>query len=104
MGYETRYSLELDTWCGDIMEDLLETVEEAKYAFDANGESEAPVKWYSSERDMREFSKRHPFVLFTLSGEGEESGDLWKAYFRDGLMQLAKADISYAPFNSDSLI
>ena len=103
MGYETRYSLELDTWSSDIMEDLFETVECAKHALDENGESEERTKWYSRERDMREFSKKHPHVLFTLSGDGEEAGDLWKAYFRDGLMQMSKAEISYEPFNPGSL-
>lgn len=44
-------------------------------------------KWYEHEEDMAKFSAAHPGVLFTLDGEGEEAGDVWRKYFRDGLVQ-----------------
>ena len=43
-------------------------------------------KWYEHEADMAKLSAAHPGVLFTLDGEGEEA-DVWRKYFRDGLVQ-----------------
>ena len=39
------------------------------------------VKWYYEEEDMLKLSKLFSSVLFTLSGKGEESGDVWKKYY-----------------------
>ena len=45
----------------------------------------------------------HPKVVFELSGEGEEAGDLWKAYFKDGKMQMCKAKIEYDNFDESQM-
>ena len=50
-----------------------------------NGEEADP--WYDHEMDMKEVSLAWPGVLFTLRGYGEEPGDEWVEYHRDGLMQ-----------------
>lgn len=42
------------------------------------------MKWYDSDADMKNLSKNYPALLFTLSGEGEDSGDIWRAYYRNG--------------------
>ena len=44
---------------------------------------------------MKTFSEKYPLVLFIISGEGEESGDLWKAYIRNGMMQRAQATFAF---------
>jgi len=36
------------------------------------------IKWYDHRKDMLKLSLEFPDVLFTLSGAGEEPGDLWK--------------------------
>jgi len=69
-------------------------------AYDDNGES---LKWYDWKEDMKGFSKKYPETLFTLIGKGEESGDLWKAYFKDGKMQLVEAQITYEKFDLEKL-
>jgi hypothetical protein len=45
-----------------------------------------------------------PTVLFTLKGEGEESGDMWFKYFKNGKMQVAMARIEFDSFNEGKLI
>ena len=59
--------------------------------------------WSNHEADMRALSRRYPHVLFTLSGAGEEGGDLWRKYFRDGRMQVVHARIEYPEFDPEKL-
>ena len=66
--------------------------------FDSEG-----VKWYDNEKDMLALSKAFPGILFTLHGEGEESGDIWNKYFLNGKMQVAKAEFAIAEFDPDLL-
>ena len=60
-------------------------------------------KWYDHEADMKIFSALFPEVLFMLRGEGEESEDIWMKYFQAGKMQIAKATISFEPFDEKKL-
>lgn len=60
-------------------------------------------KWYDWQDNMRALSKQFPFVTFHLHGEGEENGDIWDAHFRNGKMQLCKAQISIEPFDESKL-
>ena len=53
------------------------------------------MKWYSHEEDMIALSKKYPNVLFSLQGEGEEPGDIWKAWYRNGRSVTAKAQITF---------
>lgn len=87
----------------DTIADLRDTNEEAKYALDNDGSSTQETKWYDWEKDMREFSKKYPTALFTLSGKGEEAGDIWKAYFINGKAQIAKARIVIDEFDPKKL-
>jgi hypothetical protein len=116
MGYYTNFSLKVHLLIGGKVADLvddapLEAVikdlrarnENAAFALDDNGFTEERCKWYDYAVDMGLFSLKYPNILFTLSGEGEESGDIWKAYFLNGKMQLAKAEVQIAPFDPEKL-
>lgn len=60
-------------------------------------------KWYEHEAEMRRVSARFPGVLFKLSGEGAESGDIWTKWFRDGKMQHGKTTIVLDEFDEGKL-
>lgn len=104
MGYYTYYSLEVigeDT--ENVIKELRSENDNAEYAFTESGDSYDSLKWYDYEKDMRSFSTRFPDLIFKLSGEGEEPGDLWIRYFKNGKMQYSKAIITYEPFNEGKL-
>lgn len=60
--------------------------------------------WYDWREDMKEFSLRHPGVLFTLEGEGSSPGDSWIAYFKDGKMQECRAKITYDEYDPEKMV
>lgn len=61
------------------------------------------AKWYKHTDEMTELSKEFPNVLFKLHGEGEDSGDIWDAYFMNGKMQYCPARIMCPPFDRNKL-
>lgn len=71
--------------------------------FSPNGWSTDQLKWYEWESDMMEASARMPGVLITLTGSGEEDGDLWRAYFLDGRVQSVRPSIEFPPFDPAQL-
>lgn len=122
MGYYTRYTLETSGQPDDIRE-IIEGVDvegnpatvykitprtcedvlcelEAKLGFSID---DYAIKWYNHEEDIREFSKEHPDVLFTLEGWGEEQGDIWRKYFKNGKYYQVKAEINYPEFDETKL-
>lgn len=56
-----------------------------------------PTKWYDWQKDMVEISGKYPHLLFELDGEGEESGDIWKAWARNGKVVVSEARIVFDP-------
>jgi hypothetical protein len=86
-----------------IIEKFRETYEYAKHALAKDGGPYESCKWYEHEEQLRKFSTKYPNWLFTLEGKGEEAGDLWKKYFVNGKMQLAKAEIVFDKFEPSKL-
>lgn len=116
MGYYTQFELEIVkgesgvkeecTACngtGGVTKDLItllcEKYEDLEYTIQS-GESS---KWYDHEEDMLKISKLYPDVVFKLSGEGEEPGDIWVKYFQNGKVQSDKAVIKLAEFDPEKL-
>lgn len=64
---------------------------------------EDQTKWYEHEEVMKEISKEYPDVIIQLTGEGEESGDMWIKYFVNGKMQHCKAKIVFEEFDPKKL-
>ena len=114
MGYSTRYNLtwkplnevpqyEVDDLVGAAIRAAKEKDSDFMYAIDDSGESEDTCKWYDHEKEVKSFSKKFPKVLFMLSGEGEESGDIWKKFFLNGKMQVTKARLVFDEFDASKL-
>lgn len=101
MGYYTSYELSCNDY--DLIKELRQANDSARWAIEDGGGTQEACKWYEHENDLLTFSKLHPLVLFTLSGEGEEAGDMWKKYFLNGKMQTCKAQITYEGFNQSKL-
>jgi hypothetical protein len=107
MGYYTSYSLGVKgiglNESRMIIEDLRNTNDNADFAITEFGETLNGCKWYGHEKEMREFSKEYPDVVFELHGEGEGSGDLWNKYFRNGKCQLCSAVIVFPEYDPRKL-
>lgn len=63
----------------------------------------AYAKWYDWEQDMLLLSARFPDVLFQLDGDGEESGDIWRAYFMNGKMQYESCHFFFGEFDEGKM-
>lgn len=63
------------------------------------------AKWYDFDKDMKAFSKLHPNTIFQLDGEGEESPDIWRSYYKNGKHQSANTEIKiiHEPFDESKL-
>ena len=60
-------------------------------------------KWYEHDEDMKKISLKYPDYIFELYGDGEEYGDLWKTYYKNGKMQGCLAKIRYDDFDVTKL-
>lgn len=116
MGYVTTYNLKLTLYISgkpasltdnapllEIINQLRTSNEEAAYALCEDGSNADSSKWYEHEKDLRDFSRNHPGILFTLHGEGEENEDIWDKHFFDGKCQACKAVMTIPPFDMSKL-
>lgn len=106
MGYNTEYSMEISVVAKpeEAMKQLLEEVEDAKYSFNEDGSSRQTISsWGERDKQLREFSKKHPGLVFKVSCEGEDAGDLWDEYYVNGKMQRCDAKMQKAPFDPKKL-
>lgn len=111
MGYTTAYSLQYSkpadpNWLISVTERA--EIEEKLFSYTGchwdswnvpGGDSEVYCRWYDWDKDMAALSLEYPDILFTLYGDGEDSDDLWCAYFLNGKKQIAAAEIVYPPFD-----
>ncbi len=63
----------------------------------------ATMKWYDHEVRMSKLSRKHPGVVFGLTGYGEDNDDMWRKYFLNGMVQVCKARISFDPFDEGKM-
>ena len=88
MGYYTTFKINTDCKDADRNMKIFERLNViTDYEFDTNSESEVELpssKWYNSDKHMKALSLEFVDVLFTVYGDGEDSGDLWVAYYKNG--------------------
>ena len=82
------YSIDIEPYEEELIDALCEEYKEAKYAL--SGEA---TMWETHEADLREFSKHYDDFVITLYGQGDEAGDMWVKYFKNGKMQYEPAEI-----------
>lgn len=61
------------------------------------------AKWYNWSSDIITLSQMYPDYLFILKGEGEENGDKWVNYAKNGKSQFCKAIITFEPFDENKM-
>jgi hypothetical protein len=103
MGNYTAYKLLIKPYKDDVIAALRQDSEEAAYALTDDGSTSESCKWYEHEADLKRFSKRYPDTLFTLLGSGEEPGDIWRLYVKNGKKQKIKAKLVFDEYNEDKL-
>lgn len=118
MGYYSNFNIEvkLDKDCkydesmiDNIIQEIADSddctnpYEEFHYLdfYPANGSWFGNMKWYTCEEDMKELSKDFPGVLFIVSVKGEECGDLWKLYAKEGKTQRCNVKIIYDEYKPE---
>ena len=60
-------------------------------------------KWYENEHDMYELSMLFPDKVFTVTGNGEESNDIWRNYWKNGKFCDANRRIVYDEYDESKL-
>ncbi len=100
MGYYTNYELNFNTNNPEEETKILNRIQEISgYTYLFSQE----VKWYDHDKDMLQLSREFPDIVFTLDGEGEENGDIWKAYYHNGKFVKNRAEIKFPEYNPNDL-
>jgi hypothetical protein len=117
MGYYTTYSLEVIGEEVTIPKSFIEEANKYGIVVPTNVNHEVSIgelskygnpfegecSWYEHDEDMKAYSKQYPTLIFKISGEGEESGDIWVKYYKDGKVQECKAKVTYDEFDESKL-
>lgn len=102
MGYYTRYTLTaVGQYDEDEIEDSIGEISGYNIRLDYATDD---IKWYNCLKDMKALSEKFPDVMFTLSGEGEEYGDIWKAMYKNGKTKYVKAEIVFPTISVNDLV
>ncbi len=85
MGYYTWYELELYN-AEDKEDQILEHLN--KEVPDSEWIGQDHNTWYDHDKEMTEFSKLYPEVIFELSGNGEDPDDQWTSRYLNGETEI----------------
>ena len=91
---KNAFELEHDGDDVKIME-RIEGDEDLRYAI---GEGRERSKWHDHDEDMLALSLEFRETTFILSGEGEDSEDLWKTKYKNGKKAEIRGIIAYPEF------
>lgn len=103
MGYQTDFELSFDHAAEELTPEILSFLRKVTgyqwedcYLFAAT--------WYDHDDDMLALSLAYPDILFTLEGNGEDNGDLWITYYKNGKMQECAAEVVYPPYDETKMM
>lgn len=107
MGYYTYYKLQYTLPNGsplpfEVHSKIGEYIATNSYLHCAINSGEE-CKWYSYEKDMIAMSEEFTTALFVLDGEGEEAGDIWRAFYLNGQHYEWRAKIRPPEFDARKL-
>lgn len=100
MGYITMYELQIEPHTEKSWKEIWDELKnnpDALYALDEDGNTNNSCKWYDHEKDLVNLSKKFPEIMFILSGQGEETGDIWIKNFLNGKKQIRGATLTFPP-------
>lgn len=108
MGYYTNFKITVPEEA-KLTEEILEEASGGygweRYKKGTEFRSAESYKWYECTDDMKALSSRAEYkdMLFIVEGEGEESGDIWKAYYKNGKYAHYGAIMTFPEFNEKDL-
>lgn len=105
MGYCTTFTLTTEPETNFLEEELEEMSGGYYWEDEMSSYRLYDSKWYDHDKHMIAFSKNEKYknVLFTIEGEGEEAGDLWKAYYKNGKTVHHQAILTFPEFKEEDL-
>lgn len=108
MGYKSYHSLSVFTDQGEeyeweIIDKLRSKYEGAYYALTDKGEAENEYTWSKQDEHMCKFSLQYPDIMFSISGEGQQTNDTWITYYKNGKMQHCPAIVTYDDYDESKL-
>ena len=100
MGYYTDFTLTVE---GATPDDLVDTLNEVTGYVWEDDLALYSAKWYDWAEDISKISLKYPDRMLSLEGSGEEKGDMWKAYIKNGKMQVCNAIVTFEPFDESKM-
>ena len=102
MGYRTDFELTIHEGYVDKDQFINDLNEITTYPW-YDDLSLCDVKWYQHNEDMKKISEKYKNVVFKLHGNGEEGGDIWEAYYKNGKMQFCPGMVTFSQYNESNL-
>lgn len=99
MGYYTKFSIA--TQPTESARAVRHTIESIIGYDPLDGEE---VKWYDVAEDIVTVSQRHPGVIITITGDGEEQGDQWVIHAHAGQTEHHKREPWQPPTPSEAML
>ena len=104
MGYYTKYNLTVNPEITDSVKFKEYFEELTTYPLYCVTEYGEAIKWYDYHDNMIKISKQYPETVFCLRGDGEEKGDIWQTFYKNGLSYSWKmSTIDYPKFDESKL-
>ena len=97
MGYYTDYTITTDKAIPEDFDEKFEQITD----YSIYDMELLNVKWYDHKDDMLKISKEYPDILFTVDGDGEDQGDVWREYYKNGRMQRVEPKVIWPEFDED---